>query len=130
MGSVYTFCLIFTYRFNKEYDVIKIFLISFLLNLLLAIFIKRRFLAVFIYTIGFNILYAMVLLSYGFIVRISRTGIENFFSNISVYFIFEGLWFHFLAILLSGNWMLPFIKLCLKKIFTYVSTFRENKENI
>jgi len=123
--SLYAFFLSFVYAFGKKYNIKIFFLISFVLNLLIAFLLKKRLLLIFIYAIVFNFLYAIAYSSYLLTIQISRIGIEKFFSSIGVSFIFKVIWFCFLPIFLMGNWLFPFIKLCLKRIFTYVKILRE-----
>ena len=104
--GLYIFFLYSSYRFysiHKHNDVILLFFLSLVFNFLGGLFFRNMLFRLTIITIVINILLSIILLFFSVQVK-------------SFSFFIEGITFFLFVLFASGNWLLPFIIYCFRKL--------------
>ena len=106
----YLFCLFSSYSFYSMYKqngILFFFAVSFIINLITFVLSKKRLLFIIISTIGINLLYIITILIFTH---------RNLFRLMDYELLIEGILFYAFCLLVSGNWLLPFIIFCFSKV--------------
>jgi hypothetical protein len=99
------------YLYNKRTNILFVFIISLIINLLVAFLIKKPLPLTLFFVVGVNLIYT------GIIVTVFARGLlfssGHFFGLLKT---LKTIAFYFICLSINGNFLIPFIAYCLRLI--------------